>query len=593
MTTPDPLEHIRASLSAAAATGGYLTIGDTSPRPARKKPALTRQIVKANNFDMLDWHKVRREHFDLREAIEDLFHGDLLNPEVRPGYYNAPELIQDIFMAFFRPFPTINKLADVAPDARLNAVFVLQMFALTDYQRLHDTTATDPLLAMMATIEVAEALKDMIRLNVEPVQVSNRQRVQAVDQQAGASASEGDPAEGDSGTDAQAQGEGAQEGADGPAEDGTAPSAGSSETQPQGGAAADTDDTDDPDGNLDGREREFDTDYADADYGGAETGFQELLDGLDLARHVDLAISDVADKIEELEIARKGIGLEDGEWKTMDPAARLALADRLTTNRMREIADLMGRMRREAANQQLQKVTDAPLEIYSVEVGNDLNRLLLSEYAFLGHPASAVEFYRRYAQAALLQFAQRGHEDVGKGPLIVLVDNSGTMAGPPENWAKAVAEALRRICMEQDRDYLAIYFGSNKQRMRFEFPKGRGPFEQVMEFLSVSAAWGTEFDGILTEGLAKAQNAFDGEAKGKADIVFITDGQAKLDQAWIDQFVAERNRIGTRIFGVFISAQDTVRTSALELLETFCTVVIPVNAFAVNDEAATTVFSQV
>lgn len=574
MTTPNPFDEIRAKLSATP--DSYVTIGETAAPRRPVKPALTRHVVKANAFDVRDWASVRRNP-ELHAVIEDLFHGDLLDPDARPGYYNAPELIRDIFMAFFRPYPTLNKMSAVYPDARLNGVFVTQLMALTDYQRLHDTTMTDPLLATMAAMAVAEALKDMIRQNREPVQQYNRQRQQqeAYDQAAAVQAGQGDESgEDGDGEESTDQGQGAGQG---------------EASEVEGDAEA----GDGPVSLLDDGHRQFAEDYADADCGNPEVGFDDVSDGLDLARHVDFAMGVAADEIEALDAARKGVGLEDGEWKSMDPTARLNIAERLNTPLMRAIAALMGPMRRFAFNQQAQKVKDVPQEIYSVGLGSDVNHLLLSEFALLGHPGTRVEFFRRYAQGTLLQYQHRGHEDVGEGPVVVLIDNSGSMRGVPENWAKGFAEALRRICEERNRDYYTVFFGKNTQRLSFEFPGGRGPFEKVMEFLSVAAAWGTEFDGILTEGMAKARNAFDGEGKGKADIVFITDGIAHLDQDWIDQFVAERNRIGVRIFGISIAASDTTRSAAMELLEKVCTVVIPVQALVVNDDATATVFSQI
>jgi uncharacterized protein with von Willebrand factor type A (vWA) domain len=156
-----------------------------------------------------------------------------------------------------------------------------------------------------------------------------------------------------------------------------------------------------------------------------------------------------------------------------------------------------------------------------------------------------------------------------------------------------VAEALRRICQDQDRDFHAVYFETNRHRERFDFPKGKSDFEKVLKFLSVSAGGGTEFDGVLTEALGKCAQMFDEKQQGKADIVFITDGEAYLDAAWIKKFVEERDRIGVRVFGIYISAYDSTRSSACKLLESFCQIVIPVKALAVNDEAAATIFSQV
>lgn len=357
------------------------------------------------------------------------------------------------------------------------------------------------------------------------------------------------------------------------------------------GSGGDGDEVDE-DAQLDNQDREWNDDYDEEDWD-IESDWEQMLDGLDLGRLVNSALKKANDEIEELDDLRRGVGIEDAEWKMMDPSERLRIAERLNNPRMKQIADMVGRMKRFAMSQQAQKVIDAPHEIVDVEMGDDLRRVLRSEFAFLGRQETKIEFYRRYVEKQLLQYKEQGREDVGRGPIVCCIDNSGSMSGAPENWAKGVAEALRRICQEQGRDFHAIYFESNRHRERFDFPEGKGEFEKVLAFLSVSAAGGTEFDGVLTEALAKAQNMFDEKRQGKADIVFITDGEAFLDEGWINNFVTERDRVGCRIFGVYISAYDSSRSSAVKLLEKFCQQVIPVKALEVNDDAAATIFAQV
>jgi len=630
-------DKIQAKLSAAA--DSIESARGVRPRKPKQARELTRQIVKSGSFDKLDWAKARRDP-EIDAVINDLYLGDMSNQEERPGYLNGPELIQDVFMTFFRPVPTLHKKRDVVKDARLNGKFVEQMMALTDYERLHDNTATDDFLALRATVLVADAVKEMIKQHREAVEQANEQRQRADNpggdpggsgeswdeetpgpsgggqpdkdsdqsdkEQGGDSSSPGhtDDPGGESGEDEQPKGD------DGDADGWPQPdwdhreledeqdNAGGGQGQDEGeGQDSDAQDgsggeDEAEDGYLDDGERDFNEDYADEEYQ-TEGDWERLIDGADFGRYVSGALKEAADEIEQLEEARKSVGLESGEWKAMDPSARLKMAARLNTPRMKAIADMVGRMKRFALNQQAQKIIDAPHEIHNVEMGNDIRRLLPIEFGLLGLEESKIEFYRRFAEGTLLQFTERGREKVGKGPIIALIDNSGSMSGAPENWAKGVAEALRRICQDQDRDFHAIYFGTNRNRERFDFPKGKGPFEKVMAFLSITAQWGTEFDGVLTESLNKCQTMFDGEGKGKADIVFITDGQARLDQNWIDQFVSERDRIGARIFGIYISAYDSIASSALQLMEKFCTVVIPVKALEVNDDAAATVFSQV
>jgi uncharacterized protein with von Willebrand factor type A (vWA) domain len=167
------------------------------------------------------------------------------------------------------------------------------------------------------------------------------------------------------------------------------------------------------------------------------------------------------------------------------------------------------------------------------------------------------------------------------------------MQGKPANWALAVAEALRRFAAEDDRDLEVLFFGNNNDRVRFSFPKGKAPFEKIMAFLGTRSDGGTQFDGVLTEALKKASTAFDGEGKGKADIVFITDGMASLSDSWIKDFNAEKERTGVRMYSIYIGgARDMTRDRGpASLLGRISDAVIPVSEL--RPESARTVFEHV
>ena len=209
-------------------------------------------------------------------------------------------------------------------------------------------------------------------------------------------------------------------------------------------------------------------------------------------------------------------------------------------------------MKRFALGVKATRVNDVPHEAYDVETGDSIMRVLKAQYALLGHPHTKYEFFRRYADKELLQYKMRGTEEVGKGPIVIAIDKSGSMGGAPFMWAMGVAEALRRFAADEDRDYYALFFGNNNDRERFDFPEGKGPFEKVMAFLGTQANGGTQFDGVLTEALEKATKDFDSAGKEKADIVFVTDGCAHLDDQWITEFNNERKRVGVRVYSVYI-----------------------------------------
>jgi uncharacterized protein with von Willebrand factor type A (vWA) domain len=324
-----------------------------------------------------------------------------------------------------------------------------------------------------------------------------------------------------------------------------------------------------------------------------EAEYDEALKDLDLDRMANKMLEAAEKEASELDGLRKGIGLEDGEWHSMSPEERMAMADRMRTPEMKALSEVIGQMKRFALGVRATRVNDVPHEAYDVETGNNLARLLKAQYALLGNEQTKYEFYRRYFDKELLQFKMRGTEEVGKGPIVVCIDKSGSMNGAPFRWAMAVAEALRRFASDEDRDYYAMFFGANSDRNRFDFPDGKGPFEKVMSFLSCVANGGTQFDGVLTEALEKASKMYDATGKGKADIVFITDGLAHLSDEWINQFNAERERVGVRVYSVYIGGAYDMsgRTGPTGILGRVSDVVIPIKEL--KPESVKKIFEQV
>lgn len=574
--------------------------------PARPAPKRTRQVVKHTRFDTQDWTEYARKNRKVDDGITDLFVGN--KKDGREGYYNGPELAQDAYYSFLKAKPVLEEKRDVLKDARLNGKFIEQMHELPEYERLHDQCMTDPVLSTMATVAFMDALKDMVKQHQEAVQDSNRRR----EEEDGKKPEK--PFDGPCG--GQPGGKPGNEQGEGGGQPGGGVEESWEEPEPQqgnGGEGQGESDGDpsDPDGNTGegSGNQEFDdeafengsdgqgSDAGDGDMGLDEAELQAMLDDIDFARTMNSALRDAADEMEQLATIRRGVGCEDADWKRMNPAERIALAERLKKlPNMNELADMVGRMKRFAMGQQDTKFNDKDDEIYNLEMGDNIRRVVPNELALLGHPATKYEFYRKFADKELMQYKVRGVENVGKGPIVCAIDNSGSMSGMPEKWAKAVAEALRRICKEQDRDFFAMYFGSNRDRRRYDFPKQEVNIERVLDFLSVTAGGGTEFDGVLTEALAKARDQFDQGGKSAADIVFITDGLAHLSDDWIKRFNEEKDRIGCRVFSIYIGGaydQYEGNSGPVGFLQKFSNVVIPVSDLSIVNEATATLFSTV
>lgn len=242
-------------------------------------------------------------------------------------------------------------------------------------------------------------------------------------------------------------------------------------------------------------------------------------------------------------------GVGGGERQKLSPDEALRLAQMFKENpRLMQVAEMVGRILRDMRFKRARRITGGREETVDVELGNEPELLLPSEKLLLMDPLTELEFMRRFSESALLQYEQRGTEEAGFGPLIVVRDESGSMSGQKNIWAAAVSLALIAIARKEKRDAAVIGFGSSSQQDMWVF-KANELFDpsQVVDMAGHFFGGGTD----ATPALAMAKGWTDTLDFNKADIVHIGDGAdryEKEDEVLRDEF---RGR-GVRIHGVMI-----------------------------------------
>ena len=577
------LDRLRARMDhsmGADRVGAFGTYAKPKPKERHS------ELVQINRWDKKVWDAARPTK-PIDSLIEDLDMGDEHRGGERAPFDAAPELVKGVYNVFWKAAPKITPKREIKRELYPARRILEEM---VDNPRLKDLQAMTSGDAVMATIAV-DAMGETMKEILTRVQDVEPPGMPGSGQGGGGGAGQG---EGQGGQGSGKGGKGNRKEKEKPDQ---TPSGPSTDGKGQGEMSEEEkEEQEAEDLTEDAESDEFDPDAEDAlnqEEADWEAQFDAALDELDLDVLANRALEAATAEVAEIEMGRKGIGLEDGEWYSMNPESRMAMAARLRTKEMKELAEVIGRMKRFALGVKAQRINDVPHEAYDVELGNDLRRVLRPQFAFLGTRETAYEFYRRYVEKELLQYKMRGTEEVGKGPIVIAIDKSGSMQGRPFQWAMGVAEALRRFAAEEDRDYYAMFFGNNNDRERFDFPKGKGPFDKVLAFLGTQANGGTQFDGVLTEALEKASKDFDGAGKGKADIVFITDGCAHLDPAWIKNFNEERKRVGVRVYSVYIGGSYDYGHSGgpLGLLTDISDAAIPVGEL--TPEAVKQVFAKV
>lgn len=222
-----------------------------------------------------------------------------------------------------------------------------------------------------------------------------------------------------------------------------------------------------------------------------------------------------------------------------------SLAQRLRRDkRLQKIARLAGRFRRIAEAKQRQKTIHSHDEISDVVQGDDIGRLLPSELMKLKHPQLKKLLLRDLMERKAQQYDLKGTEPLGRGPIVVCIDKSGSMHGEPDIWASAVALALLDIAKKQKRVFGLINFD---HAIKFEITcdlddplPERGLFEV--------AYGGTDNDLAIDRALQIVEQ-HPGELR-KADIILIGDGGSYAHRA--EALKKKADDLGVTIFGIAI-----------------------------------------
>lgn len=254
-----------------------------------------------------------------------------------------------------------------------------------------------------------------------------------------------------------------------------------------------------------------------------------------------------------------------------------AQADLLDMPGVRRLLALVGALKDEALAARRRRVPRATTELYGVEGGAELERLLPSELAGLRHPVLKRDFRRRFAERALLGYALRGDEREGRGPAVFLLDVSGSMAGEKVVWAKAMVLAMGEVARREGRRVTAFTFSSGAAPRRLDLTtRGRAfavrpalDTEGLRGLVKAGVGGGTDYEAALRAALAVIAEGGD---LRRADVVLVTDGECHVSEAFLDWAQGEKAARDTRCVGVLVD----VSTHATESLTALCDEVVKV-----------------
>ncbi|MFN0202204.1 MAG: hypothetical protein ACKVTZ_11825 [Bacteroidia bacterium] len=243
------------------------------------------------------------------------------------------------------------------------------------------------------------------------------------------------------------------------------------------------------------------------------------------------------------EMHNKMWDLSKGNWreKNFDVLAKYA---RLfsQSKALQELVENLGRqneMEEETDEMELQPTItfrprieySAKSELVGITESDDLGSLLPTEIAMLGLADTEAIFMKKFAEKKLQTFDYQSkmideiHEEMtlqkvkkqNKGPIIAIVDTSGSMYGQPEEIAKTVAFGVLHLALKENRKcYLINFSDSFKTIELHDYEKS---LSKLISFMRKSANGGNNEPVAMEEVLRILKTA----NFKKADILWISD----------------------------------------------------------------------
>jgi uncharacterized protein with von Willebrand factor type A (vWA) domain len=297
-------------------------------------------------------------------------------------------------------------------------------------------------------------------------------------------------------------------------------------------------------------------------------------------KRLQLKSAELAREIDEITSDAHDFSLEFGQAGRLSAGERLELGRRLARNRkIAELARMVGRFKQDALALRRKNLDRGQSEVYDIERGAELARLIPAELTALHHPALYRDFKRRLLEGEILQYQLRKDEEKGKGPMVVCLDLSSSMQGDKELWGKAVTLTLMDLARRQRRLFRAVLFSSGEGSLKVldlnQTRRYEPELSKVLELAEYFPGGGTEFERPIDAAVQLLGN----KKLRRGDIVIITDGECQVSPDWLAELLRRKDELQFKIFGVLVD----VGSSESSTLSQFSDRITSVKQLSAND----------
>lgn len=281
----------------------------------------------------------------------------------------------------------------------------------------------------------------------------------------------------------------------------------------------------------------------------------EQNDEIETLRAVGHALTKAEEGVEGARESMASLGMGPGSPGSNDPKAIAEIYRRVRSDpTLQRICMLAGRFRRVAQSNQRRKTIHGNDDVVGVVADSDLGRLLPHELAKLAIPELEDDTLRRLVERQTMCREHRSVEPVARGPILVTVDESGSMEGEKVHTAKALALAMAWIARHQGRWCgLIAYSGDSGERLLALSP-GRWDEAVLMDWLCAFIGCGSHLDVPVRELPDYYQRL--GAPKGQTDVIIITDALCRIPAELQQKFNLWKEEAQARVISLIINSSS-------------------------------------
>ena len=301
------------------------------------------------------------------------------------------------------------------------------------------------------------------------------------------------------------------------------------------------------------RFRQYESSLTDEEKEELEDGEDPIEAEMKRARSIRSAVNDAQQDVSDAKAAAEafscGCGANAGSGERLSPEViENSFAAVRNNESLREITEYAGRFTALAKSMQVKKPVHGMDDVVGVTLDGEIGRLVPSELMQLADEDLELDLLRRITEKQALCREYKGVTGLGRGPIMVMVDESASMHGDRIHAAKGFALSMGWLAQHQRRWCCLVGWSSRSEQNALVMQPGRVHPAEVKDWCCHF------FQGGTTPPLELVPQLFEqtGAPEGKTDVIWITDGNCRLRQHQVDRFNQWREEANVKVWTIGI-----------------------------------------